>query len=52
MQTLPLKQFLKEPEQGGRYEIIQQGNEPIIGYANGVPCNDYENTVIFGDHTF
>lgn len=52
LQTLPLKQFLKEPEQGGRYEIIQQGNEPIIGYANGVPCNDYENTVIFGDHTF
>ena len=51
LQTLPFKQFLKEPEQDGIYEIIQQGNEPIIGYANGVPCNDYENTVIFGDHT-
>ena len=51
MQTLSFKQFLKEPEQDGRYEIIQQGNEPIIGYANGAPCNDYENTVIFGDHT-
>ena len=51
LQTLSFKQFLKEPEQDGRYEIIQQGNEPIIGYANGAPCNDYENTVIFGDHT-
>ena len=51
LQTMPFKQFLKEPEQDGRYEIIQQGNEPIIGYANGVPFHDYENTVIFGDHT-
>ena len=51
MQTLPFKPFLKEPAQDGQYEIIQQGNEPIIGYANGTPCTDYENTVIFGDHT-
>ena len=51
LQTLPFKQFLKEPEQDGKYEIIQQGNEPIIGYADGEPCSDYENTVIFGDHT-
>lgn len=51
MQTLPFKQFLKEPEQDGKYEIVQQGNEPIIGYANGVPCSDFEDTVIFGDHT-
>lgn len=51
LQTLPFKQFLKEPEQDGKYEIVQQGNEPIIGYANGVPCSDYENIVIFGDHT-
>ena len=51
LQTLPFMQFLKEPEQDGKYEIVQQGNEPIIGYANGVPCSDYENTVIFGDHT-
>ena len=51
LQTLSFKTFLKEPEQDGRYEIIQQGNEPIIGFANGTPCNDYEDTVIFGDHT-
>lgn len=51
MRTLLLKPFLKTPEQGGKYEIIQQGNEPIIGYANGDPCEDFRNTVIFGDHT-
>lgn len=51
LRTLPFKSFLKTPEQGGKYEIIQQGNEPIIGYANGEPCENFRNTVIFGDHT-
>ena len=51
LQTLPFKAYLKSPEQDGRYEIIQQGSDPIIGYANGEPCKDYKNTVIFGDHT-
>ena len=51
LQTLPFKQFLKEPEVDGKYEIIQQGNEPVIGLANGTPCGDYKDVVIFGDHT-
>lgn len=51
LQTLPFKQFLKEPEPDGKYEIIQQGNEPVIGCANGTPCGDYKDVVIFGDHT-
>jgi type I restriction enzyme S subunit len=51
LQTLPFKQFLKEPEPDGKYEIIQQGNEPVIGFANGTPCGDYKDVVIFGDHT-
>ena len=51
MQTIPFKAYLKEPAQDGKYEIIQQGNDPIIGHANGSPCDDYENTVVFGDHT-
>ena len=51
LQTLPFKPFLKEAEKDGKFEIIQQGNEPIIGFANGNPCNDYKDTVIFGDHT-
>ena len=48
---MPFKSFLKEAEPNGKFEIIQQGNEPIIGFANGVPCSDYKDTVIFGDHT-
>ncbi len=35
----------------GKYEVIQQGGEPIIGFANGTPCTDYKDIVIFGDHT-
>lgn len=51
LQTLPFKPFLKAPEQDGEYEIIQQGNEPVIGFAKGTPCDDFKDTVIFGDHT-
>lgn len=51
IQTIPFKPFIKAPELKGRYQIVQQGNEPIIGYANGNPCNDYKDVVIFGDHT-
>lgn len=51
LKTLPFKQFIKEPEQNGEYEIIQQGNESVIGFANGTPCGDYKDVVIFGDHT-
>ena len=49
--TLPFKQYLKVPDVFGKYEVIQQGNNPVMGYANGIPCTNYEDTVIFGDHT-
>ena len=51
LQTIPFKPFLKDPEQCGKYEVIQQGNAPIVGFANGTPCRDYKDVVIFGDHT-
>lgn len=51
LQTISFRPFIKNSEQNGEYEIIQQGNDPIIGYANGIPCYEYEDTVIFGDHT-
>ena len=51
LQTLPFKPYLATPEQDGEYEIIQQGNQPIIGYANGKPCEEYKDIVVFGDHT-
>ncbi len=47
----PFKQYLKEPEIDGKYEVVQQGDTPILGYANGNPFQDYGNVVLFGDHT-
>lgn len=51
LETLPYKQFMKEPASSGDFEVIQQGHDPVIGFANGSPCNDFEDVVIFGDHT-
>lgn len=51
LQTLPYKEFLKEPELAGKYEVIQQGNDPVLGFADGSPCMDFQDVVIFGDHT-
>ncbi len=39
------------PESFAKYEVIQQGNEPIAGYSNRNPFKDYEPMVLFGDHT-
>lgn len=35
----------------GRYEVIQQGDVPVVGYTNENPFEGYENIVLFGDHT-
>ena len=47
----PFKPYLAEPHIGGKIEVIQQGNDPIAGYANGKPFEDYKNVTLFGDHT-
>lgn len=49
--TLPFKKFIKEPESNGKYPIIQQGKDPILGFANGNPCLEYRDVIVFGDHT-
>ncbi len=49
--TNPFKSYLAEPQINGEFEVIQQGDNPIIGYANGKPYKDYEDVVLFGDHT-
>lgn len=48
---IPYKQYIKIPETNGKYPIIQQGDNPILGYANGDPIKEYHNIVVFGDHT-
>ncbi|MFV8473265.1 restriction endonuclease subunit S [Mycoplasma sp. 4F] len=49
--SLPYKKYVKSPSIGGSFPVIQQGAEPICGLANGYPFADYNNVVIFGDHT-
>lgn len=49
--TNPFKSYLSNALEIGEYEVIQQGEIPIAGYADGIPCYNYENITIFGDHT-
>lgn len=35
----------------GTYPIIQQGESPIAGYTESAPFFDYEEVILFGDHT-
>ena len=51
LETVSCKEFMKEPQSSGDFEVIQQGHDSIIGFADGIPCNDFEDVVIFGDHT-
>lgn len=45
------KNFIRNPEGGGEFPVIQQGDIPIIGYSNGEPFKDFNSVVLFGDHT-
>lgn len=45
------KSYLAEPTPNGLYPIIQQGDNPIVGYSNSSPFNEYEDVVLYGDHT-
>ena len=47
----PFKPYLKEAFEEGKYEVIQQGDNPILGYADGEPFFDFEKVTLFGDHT-
>ncbi len=47
----PFRQYLAEPIEDGKYEIIQQGDNSVIGYAKGNPFQDFEEVTLFGDHT-
>lgn len=45
------KPYLSDANDDGEYEVIQQGDTPILGYADGKPFTEYEKTTLFGDHT-
>ena len=35
----------------GEYEVIQQGDTPILGYSDDQPFENYKSVILFGDHT-
>lgn len=45
------KKYISEPIENGKYPIIQQGNNSIVGYSNGAPFIGFEDVTLFGDHT-
>ncbi|MDG6894991.1 restriction endonuclease subunit S [Volucribacter amazonae] len=51
LKTYPFRQYLAYPIEKGNYIIIQQGDNPILGYANGKPFDNFNNVILFGDHT-
>lgn len=49
--SVPFNIYLKQPRISGEFIVVQQGDSPIAGYANGSPYRDYKKVVLFGDHT-
>lgn len=48
----PFHDYLcKKTSNIGKYPIIQQGDEPIYGYAESKPYEEYKRVLLFGDHT-
>lgn len=51
LRTDSFRSYIKKPQFNGEHIVIQQGNDPVAGYADGDPYLDYEKVVLFGDHT-
>ncbi|EHJ53280.1 restriction endonuclease subunit S [Streptococcus macacae] len=51
LKTHQFRDYLAEPTEKGKYKIIQQGDKPVVGYANGKPFKDFHKVILFGDHT-
>ncbi|MBS9335577.1 restriction endonuclease subunit S [Fructobacillus sp. M1-13] len=45
------KEYITESEISGKYKVIQQGDNPVAGYSDKEPFTDYNDVVLFGDHT-
>ncbi len=48
---IAFKPFIASPKPSGLYPVIQQGNNPISGYSDEIPCQNYQNAIVLGDHT-
>lgn len=47
----PFKPYIANSSPSGQFEVIQQGDNPVSGYASGVPFQEFEDVILFGDHT-
>lgn len=43
--------YLKTPTTNGAYPVIQQGDVPVAGFSDGRPFSQFNEVVLFGDHT-
>ncbi|EMW6258091.1 restriction endonuclease subunit S [Enterococcus faecium] len=51
VKTTGYKAYLSEAFEVGEYPVIQQGDKPILGYSDKKPFENFEDVVLFGDHT-
>jgi type I restriction enzyme S subunit len=47
----PFKPYLANSYLSGQFDVIQQGDDPVAGRASGIPFQEFEDVIIFGDHT-
>ena len=51
LKTHSFRSYLAGVSENGEYEVIQQGDKPIVGYSDGEPFTDYKDVTLFGEHT-
>ena len=51
IKNYPFKEYVAKPSENGKYQVIQQGDKPVIGYADGNAFQDFKEVTLFGDHT-
>lgn len=51
LKTHSFRSYLAGVSENGEYEVIQQGDKPIVGYSDGEPFTGYKDVTLFGDHT-
>ena len=51
LKTYSFRSYLANASDHGKYEVIQQGDNPLVGYSDGIPFMNYKDIILFGDHT-
>lgn len=51
IKSIPASRYYSESHRKGEFPVIQQGDNPIAGYADGIPFNNSSDIIVWGDHT-